>query len=85
MLLKMLILFKVNFYACCNLDFIIIFIVCSAFTEVKTSRTKKRTTPSTSGVSSVTSVLFQNDYTLLSAGAADGYSTFRLKQFWCVR
>ncbi|XP_046647558.1 protein lethal(2)denticleless-like isoform X3 [Daphnia pulicaria] len=43
-----------------------------AFTEVKTSRTKKRTTPSTSGVSSVTSVLFQNDYTLLSAGAADG-------------
>ncbi|XP_046459650.1 protein lethal(2)denticleless-like isoform X1 [Daphnia pulex] len=43
-----------------------------AFTEVKTSRTKKRTTPSASGVSSVTSVLFQNDYTLLSAGAADG-------------
>lgn len=44
-----------------------------AVTEVKTSRTKKRATPSTtSGVSSVTSVLFQNDYTLISAGAADG-------------
>ncbi|KAI9558620.1 hypothetical protein GHT06_015408 [Daphnia sinensis] len=44
-----------------------------ALTEVKTSRTKKRATPSTtSGVSSVTSVLFQNDYTLISAGAADG-------------
>nr|CAH0108023.1 unnamed protein product [Daphnia galeata] len=41
-------------------------------TEVKTSRTKKRTTPSTCVSSSVTSVLFQNDHTLFSAGAADG-------------
>jgi hypothetical protein len=40
---------------------------------VKTSRTKKRTTPSTCVSSSVTSVLFQNDHTLFSAGAADGY------------
>ncbi len=43
-------------------------------TEVKSSRSKKKATPSgLSAVSSVTAVLFQNDYTLLSAGAADGY------------
>lgn len=74
MSLKMLIPFKVNlipFFLDVSMFTLKLVI---AHTEVKTSRTKKRATPSTNcGVSSVTSVLFQNDYTIISAGAADGY------------
>ncbi len=40
---------------------------------MKSSRTKKRTTPSGAVSNSVTAVVFQTDNTLISSGAADGY------------
>lgn len=40
--------------------------------EVRTSRTKRKPSATLCAVNSVTNVVFQNEYTLLSTGAADG-------------
>ena len=47
-------------------------VIILAVTDLKSSRTKKKTTPSGQAVNSVTSVLFQTDTTLISSGASNG-------------
>ena len=41
---------------------------------MKSSRSKRKQSSSGCAVNSVTNVLFQNDHTLISTGAADGYN-----------
>lgn len=56
------------------LRFYTTYFVVIATTEAKTPRSKKKSTPKGGVVNnSVTAVLFQNEYTLLSAGDCDGY------------
>ena len=40
--------------------------------DVKSSRSKRKPNSTICAVNSVTNVVFQNDFTLLSTGAADG-------------
>lgn len=55
--------YKSNLLSCCNE---------LGGTDVRSSRSKKKITPTSSGANSVTSVMFQSDCNLVTAGAADG-------------